>query len=114
MPHSIDLHAVTGPGGGAGATQVAPGETKQFTFKAMNEGVYVYHCATLHIPSHIANGMYGLIVVEPEGGLPKVDREFYMMQGGFYTTAPRGTKGHLGYAASLSRDEKPTFVVFNG
>jgi nitrite reductase (NO-forming) len=114
MPHSIDLHAVTGPGGGAVATQVAPGETKQFTFKAINEGVYVYHCASPHIPSHIANGMYGLIVVEPEGGLPKVDREFYMMQGDFYTTAPRGTKGHLGYAASLSRDEKPTFVVFNG
>jgi nitrite reductase (NO-forming) len=114
MPHSIDLHAVTGPGGGAVATQVAPGETKQFTFKAMNPGVYVYHCATPHIPSHIANGMYGLIVVEPAGGLPKVDREFYLMQGDFYTTAPRGTKGHLGYAASLSRDEKPTFVVFNG
>jgi nitrite reductase (NO-forming) len=114
MPHSIDLHAVTGPGGGAVATQVAPGETKQFTFKAMNPGVYVYHCATPHIPTHIANGMYGLIVVEPEGGLPKVDREFYVMQGDFYTTSPRGTKGHLGYAASLARDEKPTFVVFNG
>jgi nitrite reductase (NO-forming) len=114
MPHSIDLHAVTGPGGGAVATQVAPGETKQFTFKAMNPGVYVYHCATPHIPTHIANGMYGLIVVEPEGGLPKVDREFYVMQGDFYTTSPRGTKGHLGYAASLSRDEKPTFIVFNG
>src|SRR5262245_18668465 len=68
-PHSIDLHAVTGPGGGAVATQVAPGETKQFTFKAMNEGVYVYHCATPHIPTHISNGMYGLIVVEPEQGL---------------------------------------------
>ena len=114
MPHSIDLHAVTGPGGGAVATQVAPGETKQFTFKAMNPGVYVYHCATPHIPSHIANGMYGLIVVEPAGGLPKVDREFYVMPGDFYTTAPRGTKGHLGYAGSLTKEEKPTFVVFNG
>jgi nitrite reductase (NO-forming) len=114
MPHSIDLHAVTGPGGGAGATQVAPGEEKQFTFKAMNPGVYVYHCATPHIPTHIANGMYGLIVVEPEGGLPKVDREFYVMQGDMYTTASHGTKGNLGYAGSLEKDEKPTFVVFNG
>jgi nitrite reductase (NO-forming) len=114
MPHSIDLHAVTGPGGGAVATQVMPGEEKQFTFKAMNEGVYVYHCASPHIPTHIANGMYGLIVVEPAGGLPKVVREFYVMQGDFYTTSPRGTKGHLGYAASLTRDERPTFVVFNG
>ena len=114
MPHSIDLHAVTGPGGGAVATQVKPGEEKQFTFKAMNPGVYVYHCATPHIPTHIANGMYGLIVVEPNEGLPKVDREFYVMQGEFYTTAPRGTKGNLGYSGSLEKDERPTFVVFNG
>jgi nitrite reductase (NO-forming) len=114
MPHSIDLHAVTGPGGGAVATQIAPGEEKQFTFKALNPGVYVYHCATPHIPTHIANGMYGLIVVEPEGGLPKVDREFYVMQGDFYTTSPRGTKGHLGYAGSLAKDERPTYVLFNG
>jgi nitrite reductase (NO-forming) len=114
MAHSIDLHAVTGPGGGAVATQVAPGEEKQVTFKAMNPGVYVYHCATPHIPTHIANGMYGLIVIEPEGGLPKVDREFYLMQGDIYTTQPRGTQGHLGYNAQLARDERPTFVVFNG
>jgi nitrite reductase (NO-forming) len=114
LGHSIDLHAVTGPGGGAVATQVAPGEEKQFTFKAMNPGVYVYHCATPHIPTHIANGMYGLIVVEPEHGLPKVDREFYLMQGDFYTTQPRGTQGHLGYNGQLTRDERPTFVVFNG
>ena len=114
MPHSIDLHAVTGPGGGAVATQVKPGEMKAFTFKAMNPGVYVYHCATPHIPTHIANGMYGMIVVEPKEGLPKVDREFYVMQGEFYTTAPRGTKGNLGYSGSLEKDERPTFVVFNG
>jgi nitrite reductase (NO-forming) len=114
MPHSIDLHAVTGPGGGAVATQVAPGEMKELTFKTLNPGVYVYHCASPHIPTHIANGMYGLIVVEPEGGLPKVDREFYVMQGDFYTTSPRGTKGNLGYSGALERDERPTFVVFNG
>jgi nitrite reductase (NO-forming) len=113
-PHSIDLHAVTGPGGGAVATQVAPGETKQFTFKAMNEGVYVYHCATPHIPTHISNGMYGLIVVEPEQGLAPVDREFYIMQGDIYTQQPRGTKGHLGLSSKLMRDETPSFVVFNG
>ncbi|HWQ12731.1 MAG TPA: copper-containing nitrite reductase [Roseiflexaceae bacterium] len=113
-PHSIDLHAVTGPGGGAVATQVAPGETKQFTFKAMNEGVYVYHCATPHIPTHISNGMYGLIVVEPEEGLAPVDREFYVMQGDIYTQQARGTKGHLALSSSAMRDERPTFVVFNG
>jgi nitrite reductase (NO-forming) len=113
-PHSIDLHAVTGPGGGAVATQVAPGETKQFTFKAMNEGVYVYHCATPHIPTHISNGMYGLIVVEPEQGLEPVDREFYLMQGDIYTQQARGTKGHLVPSSKLMRDETPSFVVFNG
>ncbi len=113
-PHSIDLHAVTGPGGGAVATQVAPGETKQFTFKALNPGVYVYHCATPHIPTHISNGMYGLIVVEPEGGLAPVDREFYVMQGDIYTQQARGTQGHLTLSTSKMRDERPTFVVFNG
>jgi nitrite reductase (NO-forming) len=113
-PHSIDLHAVTGPGGGAVATQVAPGETKQFTFKAMNQGVYVYHCATPHIPTHISNGMYGLIVVEPEQGLEPVDREFYVMQGDIYTQQPRGTQGHLALSSKLMRDETPSFVVFNG
>ena len=71
--HSIDLHAVTGPGGGAQATQVAAGETKSFAFKALKPGLYVYHCATPPVAEHIASGMYGLILVEPEGGLPKVD-----------------------------------------
>jgi nitrite reductase (NO-forming) len=114
LPHSIDLHAVTGPGGGAVATQVLPGEEKQFTFKALNPGVYVYHCATPHIPTHVANGMYGLIVVEPEGGMEQVDREFYVVQGDFYTSQPRGTQGHLGQDGQLMRDERPSFVVFNG
>lgn len=112
--HSIDLHAVNGPGGGAGATQMAPGESGTFTFQALNPGVYVYHCATPHIPTHIAMGMYGLIVVEPEGGLPEVDREFYVMQGEVYTAQARGTKGLLSYDADKMMAEDPTHVVFNG
>jgi nitrite reductase (NO-forming) len=114
MPHSIDFHAVTGPGGGAVATQVKPGETKQFTFKALNPGVYVYHCATPHIPTHVANGMYGLIVVEPEGGLAPADKEFYIVQGEIYTSQAKGTQGHLGMSASNMSDEHPSYVVFNG
>ena len=82
-PHNIDLHAVTGPGGGAAATTVSPGKQATFQFLAMHPGVYVYHCATPPVAMHIANGMYGLIVVEPAGGLPKVDREFYVMEGDF-------------------------------
>jgi len=85
MQHNVDFHAVTGPGGGGVATVADPGVTKGFTFKALNPGLYVYHCAVPVAAQHIANGMYGLILVEPEGGLPKVDHEYYVMQGEIYT-----------------------------
>lgn len=112
--HSIDLHAVTGPGGGAGGTQVKPGESKMITFKALNAGVYVYHCASPHIPTHIAKGMYGLIVVEPEAGLAKVDHEFYLMQGEVYAAGPKSQKGHKDHDGEAQSNERPNFVVFNG
>ncbi|MDQ4075473.1 MAG: copper-containing nitrite reductase [Chloroflexota bacterium] len=112
--HSIDLHAVTGHHGGGSITQAAPGEEKVFTFQALNPGVYVYHCATPMVPHHIANGMYGLIVVEPEGGLPPVDREFYVMQGELYTTGRPGDTGHLDFDVDAMLDEKPNYLVFNG
>src|SRR5215467_4036433 len=72
MPHNIDLHGVTGPGGGAASSFTAPGHESQFTFKALNQGIYVYHCATAPVGMHIGNGMYGLILVEPPQGMPKV------------------------------------------
>ena len=112
-PHSIDFHAVTGPGGGAKATQTLPGSKTGFFFKALNPGLYVYHCATSHIPTHIANGMYGLILVEPEKGLPKVDKEYYIMQGDFYTTGNTGEKGEQGFSVEKARAEQPTYVKFN-
>ncbi|MBI3997766.1 MAG: nitrite reductase, copper-containing [Armatimonadetes bacterium] len=114
QPHSIDLHAVTGPGGGAVATQTLPGKETVFQWKALNPGVYVYHCASPHIPTHIANGMYGLIVVDPAGGLPKVDVELYVMQGEFYTQGARGQKGLQRYDAVKAYAEQPEYVVFNG
>jgi nitrite reductase (NO-forming) len=114
LMHSIDLHAVTGPGGGATATQTMPGKESVVTFKALNPGVYIYHCATAPIPMHIANGMYGMIVVEPEGGLPKVDHEFYVMQAELYTTAPLGVPGQHDFSATKMDDESPDYVVFNG
>lgn len=114
LVHSIDFHAATGPGGGAKFLQVPPGQEKTLSFKALAPGVYIYHCATPHIPSHLARGMYGLVVVEPEAGLPKVDREFYVCQGDFYTTHKPGNKGHLNQDDSRLFEEQPTFVVMNG
>ena len=114
LTHSIDLHAVTGPGGGAKATQVAPGESAMIRFKALNPGVYVYHCATPLVPHHIASGMYGLIVVEPPQGLPAVDHEFYVMQGDFYLDGDRTEAGLHDFAMQAMTDEHPSHVVFNG
>jgi len=112
--HSIDLHAVLGPGGGAMMMQVAHGETKIFSFKAMRPGIYIYHCASPHIPTHIANGMYGMILVEPKEGLQKVDREYYIMQGEFYTTGKHGEQGMQGFSLDKLDAEHPEYVVFNG
>lgn len=114
MPHNIDLHAVNGPGGGAEATNVAPGKEAIFNFKALNPGLFVYHCAAAPVPLHIANGMYGLILVEPEGGLPKVDREYYIMQGEFYTKGKTDEKGLQEFDQDKGLDERPPYVVFNG
>jgi nitrite reductase (NO-forming) len=114
MPHSIDLHAVTGPGGGATLTGVAPGEEKAFQFKALTPGLYVYHCASGVVADHIANGMYGLILVEPPSGLPAVDHEYYVMQGEFYTTGDTGEKGLQHQDMVRLLDESAQYVVFNG
>ena len=114
MPHNIDLHAVTGPGGGAAASLTMPGGESVFTFSALNPGLYVYHCATSPVPMHMANGMYGMILVEPKGGLPKVDKEFYVMQSEFYTKEAFGQHGMSHLDMEKGVEEKPTYVVFNG
>jgi nitrite reductase (NO-forming) len=114
MVHSVDFHAVTGPGGGSVFTQVPPGQEKVFTFKALHPGLFVYHCATPMIANHISNGMYGLILVEPEGGLPHVDREFYLMQGELYTKEPFGYQGHQEFSVQKLLAETPEYFVFNG
>lgn len=114
MPHNIDLHAVTGQGGGAAATMVMPGQDATFTFRALNPGLFVYHCATAPVPVHIANGMYGLILVEPKEGLLAVDHEFYVMQGDFYTKGRHGEAGIQPFDFQKLFDEKPEYIVFNG
>jgi nitrite reductase (NO-forming) len=114
MIHSIDLHAVTGPGGGSVATQTQPGAESVITFKTLKPGLFVYHCATPMVAQHISSGMYGMILVEPAGGLPPVDREFYVMQGELYTAQPFGTTGALTEDTNKLLDEKPEYFVFNG
>src|SRR5215472_8382407 len=114
MPHNIDLHGVTGPGGGAASSFTAPGHESQFSFKAMNQGIYVYHCATAPVGMHVGNGMYGLMLVEPPEGLAPVDHEYYVMQGDFYTVGKYREKGLQPFDMQKAIDEKPTYVVFNG
>src|SRR3989338_2147106 len=111
--HSIDIHAVNGPGGGAKATQTPPGGKTAFQFKTLAPGIFIYHCASSHIPTHIANGMYGLLLVEPANGLPKVDKEYYVMQGDFYTKGKTGEKGLQAFDIDKARAEQPTYVKFN-
>lgn len=114
LPHNIDLHAVNGPGGGATSTFTAPGHETTFSFTALNPGCYVYHCATAPVGMHIGNGMYGLILVEPEGGLPEVDHEFYVMQGEFYTKGNFGDAGHHPFSMEKALREQADYVLFNG
>ena len=121
MPHNVDFHAVNGPGGGAAKLHTLPGSESRLKVKLLNPGIYIYHCAFPDVPMHISHGMYGLIVVEPADGLPKVDREYYLMQSEFYTD--RGARlgytelkdaGHLPFSNEYANEERPTFVVWNG
>ncbi len=112
--HSIDLHAVTGPGGGAQMIRVKPGKTKTITFKAIHPGVFIYHCATPNVPTHITNGLYGLIVIDPAEGWRAVDREFYVMQGEVYTEGEVGQQGFQPFSPRKMMDERPEYIVLNG
>lgn len=121
MPHNVDFHSVNGPGGGALKLDTAPGAVSNLKVKMIAPGIFIYHCAFPDIPTHVSHGMYGLIVVEPEAGLPAVDHEYYLMQSEFYTvqggskTAVQLRKaGHLEFSLEFGALEQPTFVVFNG
>lgn len=112
--HNIDLHAVTGPGGGAVLTNIAPGETKIFRWKALNPGLYIYHCAMPNVSTHNSHGQYGMILVEPKAGLSKVDKEFYIVQGELYTVGQLGKKGLAVFDPEALLDGQPNYVTFNG
>ncbi|MBN9350386.1 MAG: nitrite reductase, copper-containing [Chitinophagaceae bacterium] len=114
LTHNIDLHAVTGPGGGAEASSTAPGQSTHFQFRALVPGLFIYHCATAPVPLHIANGMYGMILVEPQSGMPKVDKEYYVMQGDFYTKGKFDAPGLQDFDEEKALAENPDYVLFNG
>jgi len=114
MPHNVDLHAVRGPGGGAEASLVKPGETRTFTFEATYPGLFVYHCAIPNLDYHISSGMFGAILVEPEEGLPAVDHEFYLGQHELYTKGRAGEEGHHDFDFEAMKREDPTYVLING
>lgn len=114
MPHNIDLHGVVGAGGGAASSFTAPGHESQFTYQALHQGIYVYHCATSPVGMHIGNGMYGLMLIEPPEGLTPVYHEYYIMQGDFYTVGKHREKGLQAFDMQKAIDERPTYVLFNG
>jgi nitrite reductase (NO-forming) len=109
MPHSIDLHAARIAPDRA-FRDVAPGKSFSFGFTATSPGVFMYHCGTMPVLHHIANGMYGMIIVEPEGGLAPVDREIALVQSDFYTS---DTPGMPADDAKLMTGI-PDVVAFNG
>lgn len=119
-PHNIDCHAFTGPGGGAALTTAEENQTKTANFRLLCPGLYVYHCAAAPVPVHIANGMYGLLYVEPaDGPLPPVDHEYYVMQSEFYYEPPEvlenGRKSDtVEFSYPNAMREEPDIVVFNG
>jgi nitrite reductase (NO-forming) len=111
LGHSIDFHA------GALAPDrpmrtIEPGESLTYTFTANRSGVWMYHCSTMPLSLHIANGMFGAVVVDPPG-LPAVDRELLVVQSELYVTADPGPGEALTDEAKLVL-EQPDGVVFNG
>ena len=111
-PHNVDFHAVTGQGGGAADTMVLPGETRTIEARLLYPGMFMYHCAFGDVPLHIAHGMYGGILVDPEAPLPPVEKELYIVQSEFYTTTTEA--GLVETDRQAITDENPSIVVFNG
>ena len=113
--HNVDFHAVYGPGGGAEDTTLAPGDDPaEIEFRLEYPGVHIYHCAVPNMDQHISAGMFGAILVEPEDGLPEVDREFYIGQHEVYTNGDAGQTGHHEFDFGTMADEDPTYVLANG
>jgi nitrite reductase (NO-forming) len=110
MSHSIDFHA-SQTAMNHQMVEIKPGETFTYTFTADYAGVWMYHCGTAPTLHHIANGMFGMVIVEPRGGLAPVDQEFAFVQSEWYLGA-QGAPAD--YAKANEVAASPDFVVFNG
>lgn len=110
MPHSVDFHASMVAWNDE-MTDINPGEEKLYEFTAKYAGVWMYHCGTAGALSHMLNGMYGMVIVEPKEGLPPVDREVFIVQNEWYL-GPQGQTGDLAKASATV--PQPDLVVFNG
>ena len=112
--HNVDFHAATGALGGGAASIVGPGQQTTFRFQTLKEGAFVYHCAIAPVAMHVTSGMYGSIIVLPKGGLPEVDKEFYLMEGDFYTEPSKDDPSKHVYSQERITAENPSYVVTNG
>lgn len=114
LAHNIDFQSATGPSGGGDASFVAPGYSAVFAWRALRPGLYLYQCSAEPAGVHVANGMFGLILVEPRKGLPKVAREYQIVQSEFYTEGRFGDRGAQRFSADKALKEQPDYVLFNG
>jgi nitrite reductase (NO-forming) len=112
IPHSIDFHAARiAPN--IAFRDAAPGESFTFRFKAGDPGVFMYHCGTKPVLAHIANGMYGAIIVEPKEGLPQVDNEYVLVGSEWYMNGP-GIDEPASLDMAKARSRMADWVTFNG
>ena len=112
IPHSIDFHAARIAPNMA-FRDVNPGESFTFSFKAGDPGVYMYHCGTKPVLMHIANGMYGAIVVEPTTPLPHADREYVLVSSEWYLSSP-GLDKPASFDMAKAHEMAPDWVTWNG
>ena len=93
--HNVDFQTVSGQGGVAAASLVAPGESAVFEAKMLYPGIFMYHCAAGDVPAHLTHGMYGGILVDPEVPLPEPDKKFYVVQSEYQLHRVRSWLGDL-------------------
>jgi nitrite reductase (NO-forming) len=113
IPHSVDFHAARIAPDKA-FTDVMPGQSVSYRFRANDAGVFMYHCGTKPVLMHIANGMYGAIVVEPPAGvLPKADRNYVLVASEWYLSS-KGLDKPAVFDMAKAHARQPDWMTFNG